>query len=97
MIVKKYIIAGESMSPMFNPKDVILASSLPYLFKNPKINDVIICKDPRSGKTLVKRIQKVDNNEYFVTGDNKSQSTDSKTFGYIKRIDIAGQVVYKFS
>lgn len=33
-------------------------------------------------------------NEYFVMGDNRGNSTDSRCFGTIKRSDIAGKVLF---
>lgn len=93
-IIKKYIIKGKSMSPTLNPGDIVLASSLPYLFRGPNINEVIVCWEPRSRKILVKRIIKLDKDAYFITGDNPEESTDSNSFGPIMRRDIIGKVIF---
>ena len=82
------------MSPTLKPGDTVLASPLPYLFIRPKVNDLIICLDPRDTRILVKRIIKIESNKFFVSGDNPKESTDSRTFGPIGRRDIMGKVIY---
>jgi type IV secretory pathway protease TraF len=42
----------------------------------------------------VKRITKIDNKMFFISGDNLNESTDSRHFGMIKRRDILGKVIY---
>lgn len=92
-LVKKYEISGISMSPSLNPGDTVFASPLPYFFSSPKKNDIIICQDPRDKRILVKRITKIYNRKYFVSGDNPNSSTDSRTFGLINRRGIVGKVI----
>lgn len=82
------------MSPSLNPGDTVFASPLPYFFSSPRKNDIIICQDPRDKRVLVKRLVGIDNNKYFVAGDNPSSSTDSRTFGLINRRGIIGKVIY---
>ena len=81
------------MSPTINPGNIVFASPLPYFLSKPKVNDLVIVFDPRDGRILVKRITKIDKNEYFVAGDNKTKSVDSRTFGSLKRRDIIGKVI----
>lgn len=59
-----------------------------------KKDDIIICHDPRTKKMIVKRITKIKGNEYFVEGDNKEQSTDSRVFGWLKKKDILAKIAY---
>lgn len=50
-----------------------------------------------NGKDIIKRIQNIhDRNtfEIFVTGDNPKESTDSRSFGWIKKNQIIGKVIY---
>lgn len=63
-----------------------------YIFSKPKIGDIVVVK--KGGKDIVKRIQKVHDREYFVEGDNKQQSTDSRNFGPIDKSEIVGKVIY---
>lgn len=84
------------MLPTLRSSDIIFASSLPYLFKKPRINDIIITKDPRDKRPIIKRIVRIENGRYFLRGDNEKESTDSRQFGMIERKDIRGKVIYAF-
>ena len=82
------------MEPLLKNGDVILISGLLYLFKNPKINDIVAFKE-KNGEVLIKRIKEVKNGKLFVSGDNKNDSLDSKDFGYISKEFIIGKLIYK--
>ena len=81
------------MVPIFRNNDIILINRLAYVFKNPKENDVIVLRDPRNGREILKRIVKVNNSAYFVEGDNKKESTDSREFGPVTKTAIIGRVI----
>lgn len=83
------------MEPHLNNKDKVLISSIPYLFKSPKINDIVAFKD-RKRKIMIKRIAKIKKSKYFVQGDNNKDSFDSRSFGAIFKNQILGKVIYKF-
>jgi nickel-type superoxide dismutase maturation protease len=90
----KYRISGISMSPTLLPGQIILINRLSYLFAKPQKGDVIAVTDPRDKKVLIKRITQIISNQYFVEGDNKKHSTDSRVFGMIRKQDIVGKVIY---
>lgn len=81
------------MSPVLHNGDTVLVNRLSYLFKKPHIDDIIAVFDPRDHKILIKRITKIEHNRYFVEGDNKKASTDSRKFGMLEKKDIIGKVV----
>jgi nickel-type superoxide dismutase maturation protease len=91
--IYKYKISGTSMTPTIAASEYVLVNRLAYLFGNPKINDIIALRDPRDGKILTKRITKKLEDKYFVEGDNKTFSTDSRVFGWIKKRDIIGKAI----
>lgn len=95
----KYKIVGTSMSPALQSGQIVLVNRLPYLFSKPKLSDIVALKDPRDGKILIKRISKIDSAKqslrYFVLGDNKKHSTDSRHFGWIRKKDIIGKVIFQ--
>lgn len=92
--VKKYKISGKSMSPLLKPGNVVLTIQYLPIFLKPKTEDIIVCKSPGAGRILVKRITKIENNKYFVEGDNRTASTDSRQFGLIDKTDIIGKVIF---
>jgi nickel-type superoxide dismutase maturation protease len=96
-ILSRFIISGHSMEPTLKTNDTVLVSFLPFLFSSPKVRDVVALKDPKDGKVLIKRITKIENKKYFIEGDNKQHSKDSREFGMIGKALIIGKVIYKMS
>jgi len=83
------------MEPQFSEKNIVIISSTPFLFSAPRIGEVVVHKF--NNKLLLKRITKIKNGKYFLTGDNKSDSFDSRSFGEISKKDIIGKVILKIS
>lgn len=79
----------------------VLVSNIPYLFSKPKNGDIVVFKkEPAfakasSGKEkiFIKRIARIAGQKYFITGDNKNDSLDSRGLGWIRRQDILGKVI----
>src|SRR4029077_12184518 len=92
--IYKYKISGTSMEPTIKAGETVLVNRLKYWFTKPKKDDIIGFHEPRDGKILIKRITKKSGTKYFVEGDNKSASTDSRVFGWIEKKAIIGKVVY---
>ncbi len=61
-------------------------------FLNLKIGDIIAFK--KDGKVMVKRIHLYHDRSVSVVGDNKKESTDSRNFGWIKKSEIIGKVIW---
>ena len=77
------------MLPTLKPNQDILVWCW---FYTPKKGDLVAFK--KQGKEMIKRIQKVRGREYFVIGDNKKESTDSRNFGWINKSEIIGKVIW---
>ncbi len=60
------------------------------------INDEMINEDYAIGITNDFSAILIPNNEYFILGDNREASTDSRSYGTIKLNQIVGKVIYKF-
>ena len=85
---QRFRIKGMSMSPAFQPGDrVAVVRRALY-----RAGDVVALNDSRSGKVLLKRVCGRTEHGYFVEGDNKSQSTDSRVFGAVATVAILGKV-----
>lgn len=96
-------VSGHSMEPTFKAGQILLVSSVPYLFKEPRAGDVVVVRDPRDRKPLLKRIVEIrprrsialgptrsKYKEYFVSGDNRGHS---RTFGPVSKEQIVGKVI----
>lgn len=83
------------MEPTISQGQTVLVSAVPYLFSKPKIGDIVAFK--KNEKVFIKRINKIDpsadGEKYFVSGDNKNDSFDSRRFGWITKENILGKVV----
>ena len=93
----RFVVSGNSMEPAFSPGDKLFVCRFFYKFFKPKAGDVVVLKDPRTGRPLLKRIEAVGGRECSVRGDNPAESTDSRTFGPVSTKLIAGKVLFKYS
>ncbi len=78
------------MLPTLKPGQDILVWC--WFFYTPKVNDLLAIRV--NNREVIKRVQKVHDRKYFVIGDNKKESTDSRNFGWIKKEQIIGKVIW---
>lgn len=88
--INRFTIKGNSMTPTLIPGQDVLTINW---FVNPKIGDIVVIK--KSGKEMVKRVERVDRDRVFLIGDNQDESTDGRHFGPVKQEQIVGKVIYK--
>jgi signal peptidase I len=91
MLLSRFIISGHSMQPTYREKDEVLVSSIPLIFSPPKVGDVVVFE--KSNRFYIKRVKSVKGKKYFLIGDNKSDSKDSRRFGSIDVSKIKGKVI----
>ncbi len=91
MLLARFKVSGHSMEPRIKNGEEVLVTGIIYLFKKPKISDIVAFKKDK--KVLIKRIIRIDGDKYFVAGDNTNDSLDSKTFGLISKKQILGKVI----
>jgi nickel-type superoxide dismutase maturation protease len=80
------------MQPTFQEKDTVI--SVHKKVTKLKKGNICICRDPRTKRVLIKRIKEIKDNKYFVVGDNKDESTDSRDFGWLDKENMIGKVIY---
>lgn len=83
------------MEPTLLNDSIVFVSSIPYLINRPKIGDIVAFR--LNKKVLIKRLVKIDNEKYFVRGDNAKDSLDSRRIGWVSRKEILGKVIYRLS
>lgn len=82
------------MTPVFKENDTVLVNRLSYFLSKPKVGDVVVLKRE---KFIIKRIARIKDNKVFIVGDNKSESTDSRSFGWVSKKAILGKAIYRLS
>jgi len=92
----RFIVSGNSMEPTYKTGNRLCVSRLFYTFFKPKIGDVAVLRDPRDSRLVLKRVVGITPDGYFVKGDNESGSTDSRTFGSVKKENIVGKVLFRY-
>ncbi|HET7630385.1 MAG TPA: S26 family signal peptidase [Candidatus Saccharimonadales bacterium] len=79
-------VVGDSMIPALKAGDIII--SLPLKVG---AGDIVVAR--QNNREVIKRVAKIDENGYFLVGDNMTKSTDSRKHGSVKKGDILGRVV----
>lgn len=93
LLLSRFKIKGHSMQPKFSDNDSVLVSFLPFMFGKPRKGDVVVFE--KFNRIYLKRIGKIKDNKYFLVGDNKKDSQDSRRFGSVSREQIKGKVIMK--
>jgi len=105
-IAQPFIVSGASMQPTFDNGDYLIIDELSYNLRKPQKGEVIVFRYPLDpSKFFIKRITglpgetieingreiNLAENEYFVLGDNKSASSDSRVWGPVPEDLIIGR------
>lgn len=110
-IAQPFIVSGASMEPTFDNGDYLIVDELSYnLLREPRKGEVIVFRYPLDpSKFFIKRVASLPGetieidgrkitlgeNEYFVLGDNKSASSDSRIWGPVPENLIVGRTLLR--
>ena len=95
-----FVVKEQSMEPSCREGDFVVVSKMSYLFSRPKVGQLVVLKDPEGSSRLVlKRITAAKGSFFWVEGDNKDKSIDSRSFGWVSSKTLLGQakVIHKTS
>jgi nickel-type superoxide dismutase maturation protease len=86
-------VRGRSMAPALLPGDRLLIARL----GSPRVGDVVLAADPRDPRReLVKRVSALDAGGVTLRGDNRSESTDARTFGAIPPAAVRWRAIGRY-
>lgn len=105
-VFEAFFVNGDSMYPTLQAGDYVLVNKTAYWFNDPGRGDVVVAR-ARSGERLIKRVMglptewfeiddkpaNVDPREYYLIGDNRELSVDSRTLGAVYDWDVDGRVM----
>lgn len=105
-IAQPFIVHGSSMAPNFQSGDYLIIDEVTYQFRKPERGDVIVFRYPKDpSEFFIKRIEGLPGetignitlaaDEYYVLGDNESQSSDSRYWGPVKEKLIIGRAILR--
>lgn len=95
MLLARFKVKGHSMEPFLLDNQIVLTSPIPFIFSKPKVGDVVVFKV--GDGIYIKRVKEIRNQKFFLIGDNKEDSLDSRKIGWIERKDIIGKVIHKIA
>ncbi len=95
---QRFQVDGVSMLPHLQPKDEVLVDRGAYQRSQPSLGDIVVVESPiQPNFYLIKRIVSIrKDGACFLQGDNLSQSTDSRSFGWVESKLIIGRVSCRF-
>lgn len=75
-------VDGPSMQPTLQSGEMVNTDKTVI----PKVQDIVVFK--YNDKIFIKRLIHIKDNNYWVEGDNKANSEDSRSFGWLNRSNI---------
>ena len=82
-------VVGDSMLPDVKQGSIVIAKKTKSII----VGDIIVAL--QNNKEVIKRVNNVDSNGYFIVGSNLLNSSDSRMYGPVMKQDVIGKVVLK--
>lgn len=100
-------VSGISMLPTLQDEQIIFVNKMAYWKNAPQNGDIVIVREPIDNTQVVKRIVGtpgtaitiedktfiLKEDEYYIEGDNRDNSIDSRAYGPIRSERIIGKVI----
>jgi nickel-type superoxide dismutase maturation protease len=86
--VKIRRVEGRSMLPTLKPGKIVIG----YTFSELKKGNLVIAE--HNNQEIIKRIDDIGDEGLYLVGDNKAESTDSRTYGWINIKAVKAKVIW---
>ena len=95
---QRFCVTGFSMFPILKPGEEVLVDTRAYCHCLPEIGDMVVAEHPhRQDLRIIKWVSFVDEKgDCFLVGENREESSDSRSFGFVSSQQIIGRVTSKF-
>ena len=107
-LLRRYVVDGRSMLRAYAPGERLVVEGVSYRLRPPRIGEVVVLR--RAGRLDLKRVAAgpgavvtvgdrerfLGPDEWYVLGDNLSESSDSRQLGPVLRRDIVGRVWFRY-
>lgn len=74
------------MRPALVPGDIVV-----FWKRSPRIGGIVLGR--RGGLDIIKRVERIENGKYYLVGDNRQESNDSRHYGFVSKSDILGTIM----
>ena len=88
------VVQGDSMEPYISAGDEPLVAPA----RKPSVKTIVLAHHPtKPNVLLIKLVDRVRNGEFYLTGINKSASSDSRDFGWLANEQLVGRITSRVS
>lgn len=107
-IIEGFVVRGDSMEPTIHSGDFVFINKIAYWWSEPQRRDIVVVIPRTYPNKIIKRVIGLpgerlngtstsaivlDPEEYYVMGDNRSVSIDSRELGPVDKWSIKGKVI----
>ncbi len=93
LVANPYRVHGQSMAPSLQDGKLVILDKVSYKFRSPKAGEVVVAHTPLGIEVVKRIIKETAPGKYWLEGDNKEASTDSREFGPVGQEAIVGRVL----
>lgn len=95
LVASPYRIHGDSMLPTLRNGQLVIIEKISFRLRAPRPGEVVVACAPMGVEVVKRVIKETPDGKFWLEGDNKEASTDSREFGALDRSALKGRVIGK--